>query len=1303
MSSGKKRAQISVFLIVAVLILVLGGLLLVKTNKPRVLPAYDLEGADTEPVRGTVNLCLKQELIEGAQLYGFNKKDKIEKHIESEIKSCVDSSALKKQGLDANVGKPLASVDVSGTVYTASLNLPITVSKGSSRTQITSFSATLKREQSVALSNSPEGLTSPVSMVTSDGTFELKIEKGTKLAGKESSVKELKVTTNDKRYNGIDNSIVLGGITYDISPDGITLDRPAKITIYYNKETLPKGVNPDTLAIAYYDESKERWAGLQSTVEKEKGSVTATTSHFSWFAVTMNCAPSENNEPQTIYLGWVYREPCYSGDRSSISCQPEWIKGSDGSIYAPQGANVYLDTRFTRPLRDNERPSCYKRDWDKNPETPDTYGYPDVNDVGGKGSFLLKFTQENGNTCVFEKEPIKIKVECDDACTYVKFNGKELKQENDVYVVPDDKSIKPAGEDNVIEFEVSNAQDHCSGVRATLELTGTGLLPECGQGLITRNCRCGTGQNIAVNYDYDKLHEVMEDSGKSYSELEEEELKEAMPEGTEAYCCSGLAADKPCAETEAAAKQEEAGQEEAGGQGGQGEQEQPPAQTEKKAFDCTVQERINYLCRYGQNNEEAYNPEYPKCSGEVEGRKVGFSDRAIAAEMGYLSQQTRDSKLIELPEYDSEGKYYGNAFCTLEQATGQADTEQAAETGEQGAGEAKPEEAAAAQALEPSEPGTVEAEGFSQKAYLGNNLWQSCTKESLGLTTNINGKEGYDLLCRKNGDWYEFTECDTDNKQEHTGEHGGIAKQGTIYEVKGNDYMCAESNGYERWAKCGGAAYTTDKTIYVPDSSSITASGKSYYCCTDQFRTTPCSQVAAKRQNLCLHTELNSGLVSEDKELELARSIGAEYVKQTFEWSAVQHDGPNSWDWSMFDRWYGKIRAKNLKVIARLSGAPGWARTEKGVNTGYTHSKCNPSCGSFNRPDMDKIDYYGEYVKMFVERYKPDYVQIWNEENLAFEWGENGPNPAEYAVMLKVGYNAAKNANKNTKVTLGALAPTDTDTFRGKVCEAAGGDKEEACVKSTNCEELSKYIKLLNDEKCGDFKKGNVIRSYSEVDYLAKLYEADPDIGNYYDVLGINSHPFPETSPSDKCGVGQIVALHVIDKKSMAINQIDCKEDENDKTCFKRGFLLAPLGGPGGDCRGFDRVRLVHEYLKNNLKDDKPVAVLEFSYYLNAYFAYSRDLDDTDVLKDEESRQAKKLEEGYKIATTEWKDWAGPVCWFLTSSNPRWDTIGNMFRCDASKCDYEVRPAACSYAAVADKPIVSSLAPDCAAGAAVVT
>jgi hypothetical protein len=147
-----------------------------------------------------------------------------------------------------------------------------------------------------------------------------------------------------------------------------------------------------------------------------------------------------------------------------------------------------------------------------------------------------------------------------------------------------------------------------------------------------------------------------------------------------------------------------------------------------------------------------------------------------------------------------------------------------------------------------------------------------------------------------------------------------------------------------------------------------------------------------------------------DRDLRLVEEAGFRWVKQEIPWREVEGHAKGMWQWETPDRIMNQIDAHKLKVIVRLGSQPGWASS-------VLWPEVSP-------PD-DLQDFY-DYVYAVVDRYKGrvEAYQIWNEPNLAREWGGRAPSPAEYVEMLKVGYQAVKDADSQAIVISAGLAPT---------------------------------------------------------------------------------------------------------------------------------------------------------------------------------------------------------------------------------------------------------------------------------------
>lgn len=139
------------------------------------------------------------------------------------------------------------------------------------------------------------------------------------------------------------------------------------------------------------------------------------------------------------------------------------------------------------------------------------------------------------------------------------------------------------------------------------------------------------------------------------------------------------------------------------------------------------------------------------------------------------------------------------------------------------------------------------------------------------------------------------------------------------------------------------------------------------------------------------------------RDLGLIRDAGFTWVKQWFAWRDIEGAGKGKYDWETADRVVNQIEEFGLKLIVRVDGEPDWA----------------------GAPPAN-IDHFADFLTTLATRYKGRIhaYQVWNEPNLAREWGKKPPNAQEYTQMLKTAYQAIKKADPNALVVSAGLAPT---------------------------------------------------------------------------------------------------------------------------------------------------------------------------------------------------------------------------------------------------------------------------------------
>lgn len=168
----------------------------------------------------------------------------------------------------------------------------------------------------------------------------------------------------------------------------------------------------------------------------------------------------------------------------------------------------------------------------------------------------------------------------------------------------------------------------------------------------------------------------------------------------------------------------------------------------------------------------------------------------------------------------------------------------------------------------------------------------------------------------------------------------------------------------------------------------------------------------------CVHTRLTDEVEEwkVQRTLQMVREMGATTIVEFFPWPYIE-TSPGQYDWARFDRIVAHARTQGLTVIARLGMVPAWAQPDPDeVGTDLT----------YNTLPAESVSDFAHFVEAFAAHYRGDIdtLILWNEPNLAFEWGYETPAPQRYIDLLQAAYPAAHRGNPDVTVLAGALAPT---------------------------------------------------------------------------------------------------------------------------------------------------------------------------------------------------------------------------------------------------------------------------------------
>lgn len=174
--------------------------------------------------------------------------------------------------------------------------------------------------------------------------------------------------------------------------------------------------------------------------------------------------------------------------------------------------------------------------------------------------------------------------------------------------------------------------------------------------------------------------------------------------------------------------------------------------------------------------------------------------------------------------------------------------------------------------------------------------------------------------------------------------------------------------------------------------------------------------------NVFLDQEVETANVA--RTLDLVKAAGFHFIKQELLWSDVERPArgeyedkqvPGKPSWANYDRIVDLAQQRGLEIIFRIDTSPAWARP--------------PGAEKLKVPEKTPpIDYdaFGDFVATVVKRYhgRVRYYQIWNEPNLADEWGGQPPDPGEYTRLLRIASTRARQVDPSVVIIAAALAPT---------------------------------------------------------------------------------------------------------------------------------------------------------------------------------------------------------------------------------------------------------------------------------------
>jgi hypothetical protein len=213
-----------------------------------------------------------------------------------------------------------------------------------------------------------------------------------------------------------------------------------------------------------------------------------------------------------------------------------------------------------------------------------------------------------------------------------------------------------------------------------------------------------------------------------------------------------------------------------------------------------------------------------------------------------------------------------------------------------------------------------------------------------------------------------------------------------------------------------------------------------------------------------------------ERTVEMVAQLGAGWIKEHFAWNEIEPEDDTYWDakyqqdaWAKYDHIVGLAEQHGLRIIARIDQTPAWARP------------LSPNPGA---PPVDVVK-FGDFIEEFVRHYqgRVGFLQIWNEPNLASEWG-GSIDPAGYVAMLTEASRRAKSVDPNVVILSAPMAMTTE----------------------------------------------NSARAMDELSYWSALYELG--VGSHFDIVSANAYgldrPFDDPADADTLNIRRVELLHAL-------------------------------------------------------------------------------------------------------------------------------------------------------------------------------
>ena len=157
----------------------------------------------------------------------------------------------------------------------------------------------------------------------------------------------------------------------------------------------------------------------------------------------------------------------------------------------------------------------------------------------------------------------------------------------------------------------------------------------------------------------------------------------------------------------------------------------------------------------------------------------------------------------------------------------------------------------------------------------------------------------------------------------------------------------------------------------------------------------------------------------------LIENAGATSLRTDVSWASVEAT-QGGFNWLGPDEVVSQAASHHLSVLMIVDTSPAWASGASTLRSDWLWlPPRSPSAyAAFAAAVATRYRAGGAFWREHphLPRYPPAGIELWNEENISMFWGNESPNPATYAAMVKAAYTRIKQADPSMTVLVGGLA-----------------------------------------------------------------------------------------------------------------------------------------------------------------------------------------------------------------------------------------------------------------------------------------